>query len=201
MEKSAAGGGAVATPVSEHVCGEPGALSLTESVAVSVPAAVGSRVIEMVHEAPATSVPPQLLVTAKDALLVPVRLMLVMVSAALPVLVSVAVCAVLLVPVSMEPKSSLAGVSVAAGAAGAVPVPVSVLVCGEPLALSETLRVAVAEPTVAGAKVTEMVQEELAASDAPQVFDVIANSEAFVRPMLMELMVRAALPALARVRV
>ena len=176
MEKSAAGGGAVATPVNELVCGEPVALSVTESVAVSVPAAVGSKVTEMVQEEPAASAPPQVFVAAKAALLVPVKLMLAIASGALPVLVSVAVCAVLFVPVSMEPKSRVEGVSVAAGAAAAVPVPVRVLVCGEPFALSETLRVAVAEPAAVGEKVTETVHEELAASDVPQAFDAIANS-------------------------
>ena len=99
MEKSAAAGGAVATPVSELVCGEPGALSLTDSVAASVPVEVGSKVIEMVQDAPAASVLPQVLVLVKAALLVPARVMPAMVSGALPVLVSVAVCALLFVPV------------------------------------------------------------------------------------------------------
>ena len=61
----------MAIPVSELLCGEPGALSLTESVAVSVAAAVGSKVTAIVHEAPAASVLPQVFVVAKSALLVP----------------------------------------------------------------------------------------------------------------------------------
>ena len=81
MEKSAAGGGAVATPVSELVCGEPGALSLTESVAASVPAKVGLNVTTMVHEALVVSVLPQVFVLVNAVLLVPVREMPAMVSA------------------------------------------------------------------------------------------------------------------------
>jgi hypothetical protein len=187
--------------VSELVCGEPGALSLTEIVAASVPVEFGSNVTVMVQDAPAASVLPQVLVLAKDALLAPVRLRPVIVSGALPVLVSVAFCAVLVVPLCTEPKFSVAGVSVAAGAAAVVPAPVRVLVCGEPLALSETLRIAVAEPVAVGAKVTERVHEEFAARDAPQVFDAMANTEALAPPRVTELIERAALPALVRVKV
>jgi hypothetical protein len=102
MEKSAAGGGAVAVPVSEIVCGEPAALSFTVSVAVSVPVAVGANVTAMLQEAPVASDAPQMLVLAKTALLVPVRLMPVIVSGALPVLVSVAFCAADVAPVVAE---------------------------------------------------------------------------------------------------
>jgi len=80
-------------------------------------------------------------------------------------------------------------------------VPLRVLVCGEPFALSEMPRTAVAEPVVEGVKVTERVHEEFAARDPPQVLDAMANSEALAPPRLMELIVRAALPALARVKV
>ena len=137
IEKSAAAGGAVATPVSELVCGEPEALSLTESVAASVPVEVGSNVIEMVQDAPAASVLPQVLVLAKDALLAPVRLMPVIVSGAWPVLVSVAFCVADVVPVVVE-KASEAGVRVAAGADAAVTVPLSVTAWGVDGALSAT---------------------------------------------------------------
>jgi len=74
-------------------------LSLTESVAASIPAEVGSNVTAMVQDAPVASVLPQVLVLIKAALLVPVRLMPAIASGALPVLVSVAFCAVLFVPV------------------------------------------------------------------------------------------------------
>lgn len=199
--KSATGGGEVATPANALVCGEPASSSLTLSVAEALPAVVGLKVMEMLHEAPAARVAPQLLEVVKDAALLPVRVMLEIVSAALPVLLSVADCAVLLVPATIEPKSSLAGVRVAAGAEGAVPVPVKALVCGEPVALSTTLSIAVAEPVAVGENVTDSVQEALAASDVPQVFDAIANCEALVPLRPMELMVRAAVPALARVKV
>jgi hypothetical protein len=70
-------------------------------------------------------------VIAKSPGLVPVMVMPVMVSAALPLLASVATCAPLAVPV-VEVNVSVGGVSVAAGAAAAVPVPTSEIVCVEP---------------------------------------------------------------------
>ena len=68
--------------------------------------------------------------------------MLVMESAAFPVLESVAVWAELELPVWMLPKLNDAGVSTATGAGTAVPVPLSATVCGEPLALSVSVRAA-----------------------------------------------------------
>jgi hypothetical protein len=158
-------------------------LSATEIVALSAPAAVGSNVTEIVQEAPAASDPPQLLVSAKAALFVPPTAILPMLSAAFPVLLSLAVFAALLAPVSTEPKSSVAGASVAAGA---VAVPVRELVCGEPEALSETLRAAVAEPVPTGANVTEIVQEAPAAREPPQVFDAMENSGALAPSRLID---------------
>jgi len=124
--KSADGGGVVAAPVRVLVCGEPAALSVTVSVAESVPAALGAKTTEIVQEPPAASALPQLFVEVNEELLVPATLMLLMFSVALPVFVSVAVCAAVVVPVDIDPKSSLEGVSVAAGAAVLVPVPVNV---------------------------------------------------------------------------
>ena len=52
---------------------------------------------------------------------------------------------------------------------GAVPVPVSDIDCGDPVALSATLTLAMSEPLAAGAKVTVIVHLEPAATLAPQV--------------------------------
>lgn len=52
---------------------------------------------------------------------------------------------------------------------GATPVPVSATFCGEDVALPARLSEAVSVPAVVGLKVTEIAQEMLAASDAPQV--------------------------------
>jgi hypothetical protein len=81
-------------PLSATLCGLSEALSEMLRVPVLVPPAAGLKVTEMVQLAPALTVVPQVLVCEKSALAV----MLEMVSEALPVLVRVAICAVLLVP-------------------------------------------------------------------------------------------------------
>ncbi len=52
---------------------------------------------------------------------------------------------------------------------GAVPVPDRLAVCGLPLALSVTVRVAPRVPVTVAVKVTLMVQFELAANELPQL--------------------------------
>jgi len=198
MEKSAAGGGAVAVPVSALVCGDPAALSLTESVAASVPAAVGSNATEMVQDAPAASVALQVFVLAKAALLVPVRLMPVMASGAVPELVSVAVCAAVFVPVSTEPKSSLDGVRVAAGDAEDedVPVPARDEDCVP--AESVTEKEPLLTPECAGVKTTVYAQVAPAVSVVEQVLPVSAKGAV---SEVCEVMVRLTVPVLVRVSV
>ena len=95
------------------------------------------------------------------------------------------------------PKATEDGDSVAPGA---MPEPVRATVCGEPLALSVTVRVAVCRPVAVGVKVTEMLQLSPAPSDAPQPL-VVANSAAFVPVRLMVLMLSGAVPPLVRVTV
>jgi hypothetical protein len=73
------------------------------------------------------------------------------------------------------------------------PVPLSVAVCGEFAALSDTDNVAVKLAADAGVKVTVMPQESPAPSVAVQV-SVSAKSEEFVPVMLMLLMVSVAVP-------
>ena len=51
---------------------------------------------------------------------------------------------------------------------GAIPVPVSTTLCGEAVVLSARLSEAISVPAAAGLKVTEIVQEALAARDEPQ---------------------------------
>jgi hypothetical protein len=93
--------------------------------------------------------------------------MLLIVSGADPVLVSVTVCAVLLVFTNWLPKLRLAGDKDTAGAV--VPVPLSATVCGLPLALSVTEMLPLREPEAVGLKVTEIVHVPAAAIEAPQV--------------------------------
>jgi hypothetical protein len=155
--------------------------------------------MERVHFAPAASELPQVFVSLKTLAFAPVMVMPVMVKAALPVLVSVADCAVLLVPVVTEPKASVAGVNVAAGAATmAVPVPLRLEVCVP--TLSTTPSEAEALPAAVGLKVMRMVQEVLAASDEPQVFAPMVKADAFAPVRAMDVMGSDAVPAFARVK-
>ena len=55
-------GAAAAVPVSETVCGEPAALSATDSVAERLPAEIGANVIAMEQLEPAARELPQVLV-------------------------------------------------------------------------------------------------------------------------------------------
>ena len=91
---------AAAVPVPERltVWGLPVALSATLSVAARAPLAEGLKVTLIVQFAPAATELPQVLVWAKLLEVVPITARLVMVNAALPELVSVIACAVLVAP-------------------------------------------------------------------------------------------------------
>lgn len=81
--------GAVPVPLSVMVCGELAALSATLSVAVSTPETAGLKVMVTVQEALAASDAPQLLVWEKEDAFAPATEMLEMVSAPVPVFLSV----------------------------------------------------------------------------------------------------------------
>ena len=80
-------------PVSRTICGLPPALSEIIRPAVAVPATAGLNVTAMVQLAPAFTVLPQVFVWEKG----PLMIMPEIVSVAVPVLLSVTVCT-LLVP-------------------------------------------------------------------------------------------------------
>ncbi len=90
--------GAMPVPMSGTVCGLPEALSLTVTLAVRMPDAVGAKIVLMEQDAPAATDAPQLLVCEKSPGLVPPSVMLLMVSTAPPVLVSTTTPAALDVP-------------------------------------------------------------------------------------------------------
>jgi len=97
------GGGLVPFPVRLTVCGLPPALSVMVKVPVRAPAAVGVNVTLIIQFAPAASVVgligqavAPVLVSAKS----PDAVIVVIVSAAFPVFVSVTVCAALVVFIS-----------------------------------------------------------------------------------------------------
>ena len=90
--------GAVPVPVSDTLCGLPAALSVRLRAAVRVPVAVGLNVILNVQLLPTAKLVVQVVVSLKSPLLVPVKDRPLKVSVALPELVSVTFCALLLVP-------------------------------------------------------------------------------------------------------
>jgi hypothetical protein len=92
----------VPVPVNGTVCGLPGTPSATLTAAVRVPDAVGVKVTVNVQLVFAARLDPQAFAgagTAKSPGLVPVNVMPAMLSAALPLFVSVTVWAVLVVPI------------------------------------------------------------------------------------------------------
>jgi hypothetical protein len=104
-------------PLKETTCGLPEALSLMVTVPVRVPIVVGVKLTVIAQLALTASDVPQVLVWAKS----PLATMLVIVSVAVPVLVSVIVCGTLVVPNCWLPNATLVAERVATGA---VPVPV-----------------------------------------------------------------------------
>src|SRR5207237_510593 len=74
--KPTVGEGAKPVPLRLIVCGLAGALSVMLMAAVRLPAAPGVKVTLMVQLAPAATEPPQLSVSAKSPVLVPVTAML-----------------------------------------------------------------------------------------------------------------------------
>jgi hypothetical protein len=179
-------------PLRLTMCGEPAALSATESVAVKLVADAGLKVTEIVQLALAFKEPAQVLVWLKSVGLAPARVMPLMVSEALPVFLSVTVCAAAVVPVSVVKLSEL-GVSETTGALAAIPVPLSAAVWVAPAALSVTVSVAVKLAAEAGVKLTAMAQEASIASELPQLL-VWLKSAAFVPVMTMLVMASAAVP-------
>jgi hypothetical protein len=98
-------------------------LSAIEIEAARAPVAAGVNVTFSVQLDPATTLEPQVFVWRKSPLFVPVIVMLVMLSDAVPVLDKVTTWAALVVPNNWLPKDSVAGERLTAGA---VPVPVNV---------------------------------------------------------------------------
>ena len=117
-------------------------------------------------------------------------------NAALPVLLRVTVCAVLVVPTDWLPKARLVGERLTTVV---VPVPERLTVCGLPLALSVMLTEAVRLPLAAGVKVTLIVQLLPPATELPHVL-LCAKSLALVPVRARLVMLKAALPVLLRVR-
>src|SRR5437899_13012122 len=102
--------------------------------------------------------------------------MLVTLSAALPVLLSVTDCAALVVFSSWLPKLKFVADKLTMGA-GAAHVPVRLMVCGLPAMLSVIVTATVRMPVAVGVNVTLMVQLAPAATDLPQVLVCVKTSQ------------------------
>lgn len=160
------------------------ALSLTFSVPVRVPVAVGVKVTLTAH----LSFAPKLVVhVVADTAKSPVVEIAMLVSVTLWLLVRLNVFAVLVVPTIHVPKDQLVGVNVA----GSTPVPDSATVCGLLEALSVKLSVPVRLPSAVGVKVTLTLHVLPRPSRPPHVFAEIAKLSPSVAT---ELMLKGAAP-------
>jgi hypothetical protein len=110
-------------------CGLPAALSVRVRAAVKDPLAAGVNVTLTVQLAPAATLDPQLLVSAKSLGFVPVIAMLVMLKAALPVLFRVTGWAALVVPAVWLAKERLAGERLTTGAGSPAEAGLSATIC------------------------------------------------------------------------
>jgi hypothetical protein len=150
----------------------------------------------MLQFAPAARLVPQLLAKSYEAALTPVTAMLVMVSAAVPLLVTVIDWDELDAPTFTEPKARLVADKLTGGS---TPVPLSAMDCGEVLALSVIVMAAVSAPPAVGAKWPWMVQLAPAARLVPQLF-ANTNEEALAPVTAMLVMERAVVALLVMVR-
>lgn len=155
-------------PASSTVCGLSAALSVIVMDPLRLPAAVGVKVTLIVHDAPAPTLLPQVLVEAKS----PVAVTPEIASAAPPVFFKVIISGELVDPRSWLPKVRFAGFKLTMGAA--LPVPVSETACGLLAALSVMVKVPRAPPPAVGVKVTLTVHSPPAATADAQVL-VSAN--------------------------
>ncbi len=136
----------VPVPLSGTSCGLPAALSVTVKFALRAPVVDGLNVRLMVQLAAAARELPQVVaVSGKSAASVPVTAMLLMVSAVVPMLVSVTFLTALVRPTAKVPKPRGMGASLAV-----VPVPLSGTCCGLPAALSVILTDALRAPVADG---------------------------------------------------
>jgi len=151
--------GFVLPPVPERVavCGLPVALSVRVTEAAKDPLAAGMNVTLTVQLAPAATLPPQLLLCAKSPGFAPVSLMLLMLKAALPVLLSVEVWAELVVPTAWLPKARVVGDKLAVGCPTPTPVPDKEMLRVRLRALVTIDTLPVTLPAAAGAKLTSKV--------------------------------------------
>ena len=144
---------------------------------------------------------PQLPNSRNEVALVPPRAMELMVTLTVLVFLSVTACASLVVPTAVLGKAMEVGVSVRVGVVAATPVPVSATVCGVPVALSATDRLAFNVPVAAGLNSTETVQLAPAARVEPQVVADFRKELALVPVIVSEVRVTEPVPVFFTVTV
>jgi hypothetical protein len=151
----------------------PGLLVETVRDAVAAPLVTGRNMTWVVQDAPAASVAPQVDVPrAKPADAGPEKAKLGCDSGDPPVLVTVTVFAPLAIPTCTLPRARDVGDTAIAG--GFNPAPLSATFCAR--RASETVSVAVSYFTADGRKVTEIPQEEFAASVPPQLLTAVKSA-------------------------
>jgi hypothetical protein len=193
-----------ATPVPERltVWGVSAALSLIVRVASREPVAEGVKVTPTEQVALGAMLAPEQpsAVLAKSAALLPPRLTVLIFKAVVPLLVTVTVCAALVVPTGWLPKPRLVADRLTAGA---TPVPERLTVWGVSAALSLIVRVASREPVAKGVKVTLTEQVPLGATLTLEQLSaaVLAKSAALLPPRLTVLIFNVAVPLLVTVKV
>lgn len=159
----------VPVPETGTCCGLLGSLSVKTRVAVRVPARVGLNKRLTVQLEEAARLEPQVFVCEKSVVLVPVKVMLVILTAAVPELVRVTVFAPLVLPTATGPQVSDVGDGVTNPVPPLAPVPESETdKFVEPPVM---FHVALSEPAVLGLKTTAAVQVPEAARLDPQVVD------------------------------
>src|SRR4051812_24995863 len=104
--------------------------------ALLAPAAAGVNVTDTLQLAPAAIVAPQVLVWLNSVAFVPTIPMLETVSPAVPLLVTVTVCATLFIPTVCPPNFTLSLHNAPPISAAFAPVPLNPIECGDPVALS-----------------------------------------------------------------
>src|SRR5438105_12890986 len=150
----------MATPESATLCGLPAASSVTVSVPLRGPVAVGENVIVTLQLAPAASVAGasgHAVLCAKSAAFAPPSAIELIVSGAFPVFVIFAVCCEV-VPTLVVGSCSGLGDRPTAGAMGAVAVPLRKMLTLTGETLSENWRMADFAPVLRGANATSAVQ-------------------------------------------
>lgn len=131
----------------------------------------------------------------------PVSAMLVIVSGAVPVLVNVTACEVVVTPIMEFPNVRLVGLKVTAGTGGVTPVPDNVVLSGLDDALVVKVNEADLAPSVVGVKVTLTTQLLPIAKLVPQGLLEIAKSPAFAPVSAMLVIVTADGPVFVSVTV